>query len=66
MRDAETLLRQLAEKLKSRAVWACRDGYYSSERESTRNEAIRETLEGIASDIDELLLPEDPSDASRG
>jgi hypothetical protein len=56
--NAKELLRALAEKLRSRATWQCRDGYYTTELESATNGAIRDTLEGIASDIAELLLPE--------
>lgn len=66
MRDAETLLRLLAEKLRSRVTWQWCDGYYTSETEGARNRAVRDALEGIAADIEELLLPEDQSDAARG
>lgn len=65
MRDAQDLLRRLAARLRSRAVWLCRDGYYTTEMESACNNAVRTTLDGIAEDIEELLLPE-PDDAARG
>lgn len=53
----EEILAALAKRLRSRAEW-CRDGWYSSETEIAKNAAVRETLEGIAEDIEELLLPE--------
>ena len=53
----EEILAELAKRLRSRAEW-CRDGWYSSDAEVAKNAAVRETLEGIAEDIEELLLPE--------
>jgi hypothetical protein len=55
--EAKDLLAKLAAKLKTRAEWST-DGYYTDEIDSAKNRAVRETLEGIASDIEELLLPE--------
>ncbi len=63
MSEAQELLKKLAAKLRSRAEW-CHDGYYTDERESIVNSATRNVLEGVASDIEELLLPE-PDDAAR-
>lgn len=33
-----------------------KDGYYTTELEGAVNTAVRETLEGIAQDIEELIL----------
>ena len=62
MSEARQLLEELAKRLRSRAEWH-NDGYYTSDTESATNRAVRETLEGIAQDIDELLL-KDPGDAA--
>lgn len=59
MSEVRKLLTELAKKLRSRADWECRDGYYATESEQAVNQAKRETLEGIAQDIEELLLPEE-------
>lgn len=53
----EEILTALARRLRSRAEW-CRDSWYSSDAEVAKNAAVRETLEDIAEDIEELLLPE--------
>lgn len=56
MSEAKQLLAELAKRLRSRAKWS-RDGYYTTELESAVNTAVRDTLEAIAQDIEELLLP---------
>lgn len=56
-RSVRDLLAELAKKLRARADW-CTDGWYTRPEESTKNAAMRETFEAIASDIEELLLPE--------
>lgn len=55
MSEAKQLLAELVKKLRSRATWS-RDGYYTTELEGAVNTAVRETLEGIAQDIEELIL----------
>ena len=61
MSEARTLLEALAKKLRSRVEWQCRDGYYTTETEGLVNRAIRDALEGVAQDIEDLLLQEMPS-----
>jgi hypothetical protein len=53
--EAKQLLTELAKKLRSRAKWQG-DPYYDDDFARAKNEAIRETLEGVAQDIEELLL----------
>lgn len=55
--EAKNLLKALASKLRSRLEWL-HDGYYTSDREAIIQEATRNMLEAIASDIEELVLPE--------
>lgn len=44
-----------ARRLRSKAKWECRDGYYTTEAEVAKNEAMREVYEAISSELDELF-----------
>lgn len=45
----------LAKRLRSRAYWMSGGSYYYSEHENTRDEAIKNTLEAVAGELDALF-----------
>ncbi len=45
----------LARRLRSKAKWEISDGYYTTEAESAKNDAMREVYNGVAGEIDEFF-----------
>jgi hypothetical protein len=54
--DAREILRTLALRLRSKAEWEFNGGYYTTEVEAAKNEAMKEVYQGVASEIEDLLL----------
>lgn len=56
--DGREILRLLAIKLRSKAKWESYYDHYATELDSAKNAAKQEIYDGLAAEIEELLLPD--------
>lgn len=45
-------LQAFAKRMRSKALWECNAGFYASEAEMAKNNAMQEIYEGIADELD--------------